>query len=53
MVHSFIHHSFTQADPESKRTIGVVTKMDLVEKDMCVVEKLQMTSRRDSVLPLG
>ncbi len=40
-------------DPESKRTIGVVTKTDLVEKDMGLVEKLQMSSRRDLNLPLG
>ena len=31
----------------------MVTKTDLVEKDMELVEKLQMTSRRDLSLPLG
>lgn len=42
-----------QLDPESKRTIGVVTKMQLVTKEMAIVEKLQMTSNKDVVLPLG
>jgi GTP-binding protein EngB required for normal cell division len=42
-----------RVDPEGRRTIGVVTKADLVEKDMEAVEKLQMTSQRDVSLPLG
>ena len=33
--------------------MGVVTKADLVEKDMILVEKLQMTSQRALNLPLG
>jgi len=33
--------------------LQVVTKMNLVEKDMNIVQKLQMTSRKDCLLPLG
>lgn len=42
-----------RVDPEAKRIVGVVTKSDLVLKDMDAVEKLQMTSRRELSLPLG
>lgn len=42
-----------RVDPESRRTIGVVTKTDLVQKEMDAVEKLQMTSQANVSLPLG
>ena len=42
-----------KVDPESRRTIGVVTKTDLVQKEMEAVEKLQMTSHTGVSLPLG
>jgi len=42
-----------RVDPESRRTIGVVTKTDLVQKGMEAVEKLQMTSQAGVSLPLG
>ena len=42
-----------QIDPESKRTVGVVTKTHLVRKEMNIVEKLQMTSYKAVALPLG
>lgn len=48
-----LRHTHTQLDPESKRTIGVVTKMQLLTKEMGVVEKLQVTSNKALVLPLG
>jgi hypothetical protein len=88
--HAKAIHVAKEIDPESKRTIGVVTKMHLVEKvrhylftgpprifthsnthihththtlththtqpthqDMDIVEKLQMTHRKDCILPLG
>lgn len=53
LIYDRAHSTNQQVDPESKRTIGVVTKMHLVEKDMMIVEKLQMTSNKDVVLPLG
>lgn len=42
-----------RVDPEGRRTIGVVTKTDLVQKDMDAVEKVQMTSQPGVNLPLG
>ncbi len=50
---AMVIHVAKTVDVESRRTMGVVTKMHLVEKDMDVVEKLQMTSRKDCLLPLG
>jgi hypothetical protein len=52
-THAQPHAHPSQLDPESKRTIGVVTKMQLVTKEMGIVEKLQMTSNKALVLPLG
>lgn len=46
-------HLAKQIDPDSKRTIGVITKAHLVTKEMGIVEKLQMANNRSVVLPLG
>jgi hypothetical protein len=46
-------HLAKKIDPSSKRTIGVVTKANLVTKEMGIVEKLQMTNNKALILPLG